>query len=360
MQVFKHFMKAAYKNIFSILIYAVIFLVVIFSVTSDKKETAYREESIDVIIDDRAHDQVSEAVERYFQNDKITYKNMTDSDKELAISLAESSLIVTINEDAEKLILEDPKAAVSVYSVNDESGAGAVYNLSQFIGFLKYYELDTDKAMDMMNTSADVIIMSGEKAEVDLNYLFRFAAFILTAMLMFNISLVNSSLNEKNFYKRTVASPIKNLSYNAQIFLGQGILALVLIVFMLFVMSLILPEIKENIGMTFLNFLVYILSILGMANLLTSITDKKQAVVAIVNVFSMLLATTGGAFIPLEFLPNWMVNVGKIMPFYYFGANANVYTIDQTYIRNLLIMLLMGVFYFVLSSLLLKKKRSIE
>lgn len=360
MKVFKHFMRAVYKNKFAIIIYALIFVIVIGAAASDKKEEIYKEKSIGIIIDDRAGDEVSQAIAKYFKNNEITYKRMTESDKELAISLAEATLIITVNKNAKDLVLENPKAAVSVNSVNDEAGANASYNLSQFIGYLKYYKLNADKAMDMMNTSSHVIMTERGKEKIDLNYFFRFAAFILTSMLMFNISLVNSSLNEKNFYKRTISTPITNASYNFQMFLGQGILAVALTVLMLFVMALIIPEIKDNIIITFLNFIIYIVSILGIANLLTSLTDKKSALVAIVNVFSMLLATTGGAFIPLELLPKNMVNVGKVMPFYYFGANANVYTIDKVYLKNLIIMLVMGAVYFIISGVVTRIRRRME
>ena len=360
MIVFKHFMKAVKKNIFAILIYACIFAGVIFNMANELDVSAFKKAKVDIIIDDRASDEVSAAVKDFLADNNISYKNLTEVEKEKAITLKDTALIVTINENAKELLMSDSGPAISTYTNNESAGQSAAYDLTQFMGYLKYYDLDVAKAKEMMDVSSNVRIESKGGSEVDINYMYKFAGFIMIGMLMFNISMVNAELNRIDFYKRSIASPITSGSYNGQMFLGQATIGLVLNIIMLTVIGIMIPETRAHMGITAVNFLVFTLSILGMVNLATAISDKKSVLAGVANVFSMLLATTGGAFIPMEFLPDWMINLGKAFPYYYFGQNAGVTDFDKKFIMNLIIMLAMGFVYFLICNMVLKKKRTIE
>lgn len=360
MIVFKHFMKAVKKNIFAILIYACIFAGVIFNMAKELDVSTFKKAKTDIIIDDRANDEVSAAVKDFLADNNLQFKKLTDVEKEKAITLKDAALIVTINENAKDLLLSDSGPTLSTYTNNESSSQSAAYDLSQFMGYLKYYDLDAAKAKEMMDVSANVSIEAKGGNEVDLNYMFKFAGFIMIGMLMFNISMVNAELNKIDFYKRSIASPITSGSYNGQMFLGQATIGLVLNIIMLTVIGLLIPETRAHMGISAVNFIVFTLSILGMVNLATAISDKKSVLAGVANVFSMLLATTGGAFVPMEFLPEWMINVGKVFPYYYLGQNAGVADFDKKFIMNLIIMLAMGFVYFLICNLVLKKKRTIE
>ena len=360
MIVFKHFMKAVKKNIFAILIYACIFAGVIFNMANELDVSAFKKTKVDIIIDDRASDDVSVAVKDFLADNNIQFKNLTEVEKEKAITLKDTALIVTINENAKDLLMSESDPAISTYTSNEPAGQSVAYDLTQFMAYLKYYDLDVAKAKEMMDVSAKASIEGQGGTEIDLNYLFKFAGFIMIGMLMFNISMVNADLNKIDFYKRSIASPITSGSYNGQMFLGQATIGLVLNIIMLAVIGLMIPESRGYMGLSAVNFLVFTLSILGMVNLATSISDKKSVLAGVANVISMLLATTGGAFVPMEFLPAWMINVGKAFPFYYFGQNAGRANFDKNFAINLIVMLAMGFIYFLICNLLLKKKRTIE
>lgn len=360
MIVFKHFMKAVKKNIFAILIYACIFAGVIFNMANELDVSTFKKAKVDIIIDDRANDEVSNAIKNYLANNNVKYKKMTDVDKEKAVTLKDAELVVTINENAKDLLLSNSDSAISTYTSSEPSGQSVAYDLVEFIGYLKYYDLDVNKAVEMMNVSANVIMESSGGSEVDLNYMYKFAGVIMIGMLMFNISMVNAELNKIEFYKRSIIAPITSGSYNRQMLLGQTTIGVLLNIIMLTVIGVLIPESRGSMWLSAINFIVFTISILGMVNLATSISDKKSVLAGVANVISMLLGTTGGAFIPMEFLPNWMINVGKVFPFYYFGKNAGVADFNEKFIINLIIMLAMGLFYFLICNLVLKRKRTIE
>lgn len=358
MTVFKHAIKAVWKNRFAIFIYAVLFATLIFATAKENKETVYTEKQAYVVVDDRANDAVGEAVEKFFQSDRVTHAHVSDADKRLMVSVGEANFIVTIEPSAETLISTDPEKAFSVYHTEEELGIGASYDFNAFVGYLKAYAPDYERAIEMMQTESEVTLMTDETRDVGVGNLYKLVGFFLTAMLMFNIGLVNTSLYKEKFYKRTSASPITAMRYDGELFLAQSLVALFLVVVMVTTMGVAIPNVRTHAFTTGLVFFVYALSILGMVNLLTALSSKKQAVAAMTNVLSMLLATTGGAYIPSELLPAWMIRVSYAFPFYYFGENAGRYTYDHTWYRNLIIMILFGLFYFLLQSVIQKKKRT--
>lgn len=360
MTVFKHAMKAVWKNKVALIIYAVLFALLIVSAANEEKNTAgYTAPKIDVMIDDRADDAVSRTIKTFFQDDRVTLKHAEEDEKRLMISISEVNLIVTIYPSAEKLIVTEPEKAVSIYHTEEQSGIEAAYAMNELVGYMGAYAPDYDKAIEMMSTKADAVLVTKDSGR-SLGNFYKLVGFFLTAMLMFNIGLVNHALHEKNFYKRTAASPITALRYDGELFLAQGLVALFLVIVMVAATSVAIPSVRPHVFQTGVVFFVYALSILGMVNLLTAISANKQVVAAVANVFSMLLATTGGAFIPSDMLPDWMISLSRAFPFYYFGENAGRYTYDRTWYRNLIIMILFGLFYFLVQSVIQKKKRTAE
>ena len=358
MTVFKHAMKAVWKNKVALIIYAVLFAIFIVSVANEEKNTAgYTTPKIDVMIDDRSGDAVGRTIKTYFQDDRVTLKRAEEDEKRLMTSISEVNLIVTIHPSAEKLIATEPEKVISIYHTEEQSGIEAAYAMNELVGYMGAYAPDYDKALEMMDTKADAILVTKDSGR-SLGNFYKLVGFFLTAMLMFNIGLVNHSLHEKNFYKRTAASPITALRYDGELFLAQALVALFLVIVMVAATSVVIPSVRPHVIVTGVVFFVYALSILGLVNLLTALSANKQVVAAVANVFSMLLATTGGAFIPSDMLPDWMIRLSRAFPFYYFGENAARYEYDSRWFRNLGIMLLFGLAYFLLQSVIQKKKRT--
>lgn len=360
MTVFKHAMKAVWKNKIAIVIYAALFALLIFSAANEKTNTAgYTRPKIDVMIDDRADDAVSRTIKTYFKDNRVILRHAEEDEKRLMTSVSEVNLIVTIEASAEKMIATEPEKVISIYHTEEEAGIEAAYATNELVGYMGAYAPDYDKALEMMDTKADAAIVTKDSGR-GLGNFYKLVGFFLTAMLMFNIGLVNHSLHEKNFYKRTAASPMTALRYDGELFLAQALVALMLVIVMVAATSLAIPRVRPHVFMTGVVFFVYALSILGMVNLLTAFSANKQVVAAVANVFSMLLATTGGAFIPSELLPDWMIRLSRAFPFYYFGENAAGTVYDLRWYKNLVIMALFGLFYFLVELVVRRRRRTAE
>ena len=360
MTVFKHAMKAVWKNKVALIIYAVLFALLIVSAANEEKNTAgYTAPKIYVMIDDRADDTVSRTIKTYFEDDHVILRHAEEDEKRLMVSVSEVNLIVTIHPSAEQMIATEPEKVISIYHTKEQSGIEAAYAMNELVGYMGAYAPDYDKALEMMDTTADAVLVTKDSGR-SLGNFYKLVGFFLTAMLMFNIGLVNHALHEKNFYKRTAASPITALRYDGELFLAQALVALFLVIVMVAATSAAIPSVRSHVLMTGVVFFVYALSILGLVNLLTAISANKQVVAAVANVFSMLLATTGGAFIPSDMLPDWMIRLSRAFPFYYFGENAAKTAIDGKWLGNMGIMLAMGLVFFVLSGILRKSKRTVD
>lgn len=360
MIVFKHAIRAVWKNKFAIFVYGVLFAILVFSAAKESEgASGYSEPKIYVTIDDRANDAVSRTIKTYFKDDYVSYMHAGEDKKRLMTSVSETNLCVTIHPSAENWIAKNPQKAISIYHTEEESGIEASYAVNELVGYMKAYAPHFDKAIEMMNTKAQATLISDGKGE-GLGNFYKLVGFFLTAIIMFNIGLVNISIYEKSFYKRSLASPITALRYDGEVFLTQGLVALLLVIVMVSSLSIAIPRLRQDALVTGFVFFVYAISILGMVNLLTALSEKRQAVAAMTNVISMLLATTGGAFIPSDMLPKWMIHVSRAFPFYYFGKTAGNHIYDRKWYMNIAIMILFGAFYFIVQTLIQKKKRVAE
>ena len=102
-----------------------------------------------------------------------------------------------------------------------------------------------------------------------------------------------------------------------------------------------------------------------MAFLISSIFNNKEAVNGIVNVVALGSAFLCGAFIPVEWLPDGVLAVGRIFPAYwYIQTNEYLKTLETVSVSglkpvfiNMLAMVGYGVFYIIVANIVSAKKR---
>ena len=100
-------------------------------------------------------------------------------------------------------------------------------------------------------------------------------------------------------------------------------------------------------------------------SLISSIFNNKEAVNGIVNVVALGSAFLCGAFIPVEWLPDGVLAVGRIFPAYwYIQTNEYLKTLETVSVSglkpvfiNMLAMAFYGVFYIIVANIVSAKKR---
>ena len=105
------------------------------------------------------------------------------------------------------------------------------------------------------------------------------------------------------------------------------------------------------------NSLIFTLTALGIGFLTGNILKNKDAVTGIMNVVALGSSFLCGCFVPIDFLPDTVVTISKLLPSYWYVKNNNliagIESFDSTAIFNILtnigVMLVFAIILFALA-----------
>lgn len=190
------------------------------------------------------------------------------------------------------------------------------------------------------------------------SFYYNFANYSILAVCIYVVGMIMSSFKEQNIRKRTMVSPIKNRNYNRSIFLGIIVLGIVLWLVYFGISIILLKDVMLSVhGFYFaVNSLLFTVCALSIAFLVGTIVSNKEAINGIANVISLGTSFLCGAFVPAEFLPDFVLKIAHIFPSYwYIQSNEYIKTIEtfsvetlkQLFINMGVIVLFIIVFLFI-------------
>jgi hypothetical protein len=145
------------------------------------------------------------------------------------------------------------------------------------------------------------------------------AAYVLLAVSLSVLPLVNEAFTRPGVFERSIGSPYKSSKRVLELYLGSGI-----VVFGFSLFTIHRHATAGQIGRVALNYSAYVLCVLSIGNIVMNLTRNRAAISAISTVFSLGLSFISGAFVPQELVSESVLNVSKVFPMYYFiRANRN-------------------------------------
>ena len=196
---------------------------------------------------------------------------------------------------------------------------------------------------------------------------YNFASYSLLAGAIFVICLVLTSFQELSIRKRITISSMNYKKHNAILLTSNLLFAIALWLLYGLISFVIAGKVMFSAqgAMYLANSFVFTLCALTMAFLISSIFNNKEAVNGIVNVVALGSAFLCGAFIPVEWLPDGVLAVGRIFPAYwYIQTNEYLKTLETVSVSglkpvflNMLVMAGYGVFYIIVANIVSAKKR---
>ncbi len=379
MTVFNTFWKIVKKYKGTIILYTV--LLVVFgtiNMTSSNVNTTFTDSKPSVLIvnEDENIGLTKNLINYIEKNSEIKKIANSESARDDAIFYRDVNYIIYIPKGYRKDILSGKNVNIDIKSSKDFNSSLADMILSRYLKVQSIYSeniKDEKELIDAINnnlsTKANVEITS----KVDKSYFsnlanyFNFASYSIMAVTIYIICLVLSSFNEQTVSKRIITSSMNYKKHNRLILYSSFIYSF--IVWILYViLGLIL--LKANIfDLRFLlyslNTLLFTFTSLTLALLISTLIKNKGAITGIVNVVSLGSAFLCGAFVPVEFLPNTVLNIAHILPAYwYINSNnllADLEVINLVNLENLffnsLILILFSVLFIILNNIISGYKR---
>lgn len=380
MTVFKTFWKIIKKYKGTILLYTVM-LVSFGGINLSSKEASlnFTNEKPDVLIVNQGENigLTKNLIDYLIQNTNIVQIENSEEKRNDALFYRDVNYIIYINDDYREKILNRENVTLDIKSTNDYSAHLAEMILNKYLtvqNLLRAYTTNeqelTNKINKTLKEDTKVVVSSkvDKTAENKVSRYFNFASYSILAAIIFIITLVMTSFKEKTINKRITVSSMNYKKHN-NLLLISG-LAYVLVLWLLYTLLAIIllkSSVLNTKGLLYiLNSLVFSLSALTFALLISTLVKNKDAIGGIVNVVALGSAFLCGAFLPVEYLGSNVLKLAHIFPaYYYINTNNKIMSaeiIDKTLLTNILpntlTLILFMILFIIINNLITKQKRS--
>ena len=380
MTVFKTFWKIIKKYKGTIILYTIM-LVSFGGINLSSKEASlnFTNEKPDVLIVNQGENigLTKNLIDYLSQNTNIVQIENFEEKRNDALFYRDVNYIIYINDDYREKILNRENVTLDIKSTNDYSAHLAEMILNKYLtvqNLLRAYTTNeqelTNKINKTLKEESKVVVSSkvDKTAENKVSRYFNFASYSILAAIIFIITLVMTSFKEKTINKRITVSSMNYKKHN-NLLLISG-LAYVLVLWLLYTLLAIIllkSSVLNTKGLLYiLNSLVFSLSALTFALLISTLVKNKDAIGGIVNVVALGSAFLCGAFLPVEYLGSNVLKLAHIFPaYYYINTNNKIMSaeiIDKTLLTNILpntlTLILFMILFIIINNLITKQKRS--
>mgnify|MGYP004610103883 FL=1 len=380
MTVFKTFWKIIKKYKGTIILYTVM-LVSFGGINLSSKEANlnFTNEKPDVLIVNQGENigLTKNLIDYLIQNTNIVQIENSEEKRNDALFYRDVNYIIYINDDYREKILNGENVTLDIKSTNDYSAHLAEMILNKYLtvqNLLRAYTTNEQELINKINKTlkeeSKVVVSSkvDKTAENKVSRYFNFASYSILAAIIFIITLVMTSFKEKTINKRITVSSMNYKKHN-NLLLISG-LAYVLVLWLLYTLLAIIllkSSVLNTKGLLYiLNSLVFSLSALTFALLISTLVKNKDAIGGIVNVVALGSAFLCGAFLPVEYLGSKVLKLAHIFPaYYYINTNNKIMSaeiIDKTLLTNILpntlTLILFMILFIIINNLITKQKRS--
>ena len=381
MTVFKTYLKILRKNLFMVIVFSL--LLVIFGglrMSSEDKSLSFNAVKPDVLIVNKDENTgITKGFIKYIKNNSNTPKIENNEDKRNdALFYNEVDYIIYIPEGFNRDFMNGTIDKIEVKKANNFNASYAEMLINRYLKIASTYRMKTtnpDELVKMVNKSLknNTKIEITTKLDIDklrsAEFFFNFESYSVLVCLIFIISLILSIFNEEKIRKRTVISSTSYKTNNRLLFLCNLLYAFTIWVAYFILAIIMLGDIlwTSNGILYIINSFVHLITVTSLAFLIGNIVTSKDAVNGITNVVGIGTSFLCGVFVPLEYLPNSVVNIAHALPtYYYVKSNSIITTLEEInfttlkpVLINMGILLGSAVVFIILSNIVSKRKRKI-
>lgn len=379
MTVFKTFWKVVNKYKGTIILYTVMLLTFgTMNLKTNDINTTFTNSKPDVLIIDQDESLISKNLVDYFDKFANLVKVEESEDKiDDALFYRDVSYVIYIPYGYEKDILNGINPELEIKSAGDYEASLANMLLSRYINVQNIYSksVDNDELIEVINNnlanSANVNIVSKKDNVKSSNIasFFNFASYSIMAVIMYIICLVLSSFHDENVNKRTIVSSMNYKKYNRLVLISSFGFSFIVWILYTLLGFVLLDDMLSIRGVIYIiNTFVFSFCALNLALLISSLTSNKNAINGIVNVLALGQAFLCGAFIPAEFLPEFVLKIAHIFPSYwYINSNNLMSTMEvinfnnmKPVFANLLVLIIFSIVFMIINNFVSLKKQVVD
>lgn len=371
MTVFKTYFKILKQNKSVIIMYTAILLIfTVFGTASGNTTKTFTASKPDVtIINSDINSKIVENLVSYIDNNaNIIEIENTESKISDALFYKDINAVLYIYDGYTNDYLNNQEKELDVRLATDYAASYMKMLLD------KYFKVadvtnnninDEEKIISTINDSLKQEAKIEIKNTVDTNrlsdasYYYNFANYSILAVCIYLIATVMSTFNKENVRKRNLVSSKKISSLTKELYFGNAVFVFIVWLFVVIVSLFMLKDIMFSINGLWMifNSFIFMFTALGIGFLTGTILKSRDAINGITNVVALGSSFMCGCFVPIEFMPDFVVQISKVWPTHWYISNNvllttieefNFDTLKPIFI-NMGVMVLFSIVFFVLA-----------
>ena len=345
MIVYKNFLRLIWTKVISTIIYVIIFLFISFMTlkSGNSQVSEFAETPLTVNIIDRDNSELSKHLISYLKSkhDVIIIDEKGKTDEEILrklkkdISLQRIHAGIIINKNMEENVMNGKKTLITFKDDRKKSGFYMDLQLNTYLTFAAnvknaqgYFDFQRIEKALQVNTKVNKIsFQKNTSVNIWFKIFFNFLGWIVFSVVLNSVGWAMFELNNERLKRRNNVSPVSTFRFVCENFLAQ--LTIVIFILSILIGFAIITNITrlENIPLLFYTFnaLMYTAVILSLTFMLNSFLKKGSVMGIVGTVLPLSLAFISGIFVEQELLPDFIVNISRLFPTYYY-IMANEFT----------------------------------
>lgn len=378
MTVFKAFLRVLNKCKGIVILYSVILISFgTFNFKTSDQNISYEDTLPDIYITNHdASGILTKNLMTYLEN-KTNIINI-DDDKEAisdALFYRDINIFVEIPEHFSDFFINSASPKIKIEKTGDYNSSYAEMLINNYLKVADIYVKNGFKGEELItkinhtlddNINVSLTTKLDSESLNNATFYYNFLSYSMLAGAIYCIALIISSFKKDKVYKRMLVSPTKITKINTILLLSNMLFACFLwLIYVLISIILVGKIMFTTYGLLFiLNSFVFTICTVSIAFLISNIVKDKNAINGIVNVIALGSSFLCGAFVPMEWLPSFVLKIAHILPTYwYILSNEKLKTLEvisfntlRPIFINMSIIILMSIVFVIITNLISKRK----
>ena len=199
---------------------------------------------------------------------------------------------------------------------------------------------------------------------------FNFSAYSFIAISIHVISTIILIFRGEKINKRTVIGSTDYKKINTKLLIANTGFLLIVWAFYVIMAKVLIGDVTFSTQGLYmiLNSLVFLSSTVTLGFLLSIFVKNKNTITALINIVGLGSSFLCGVFVPMEFLPNFVLKIAHVLPAYWFVKNNELIGNTEVFTGEVLknmginaaVVLGFAILFFILTNIVSRKKLKVE
>lgn len=383
MIVFKTFLKVINKCKSIIILYTVMLIAFgAFNMKTSDNSTNFVASKPDIlIINEDNNNTITKNLINYLEK-YSNFKNIKNNDDAIndALFYRDVNYTIYIPKNYGSDFSNGLNPEIKIKSTNDYQASYASMILNRYIKVANIYQSYFTDENEMIEKINETLNENNLKVEMTTKldtdniskaaFFYNFANYSILSGCIYVICLILSSFKKEQIRKRTIISSMDYKKYNRYLLLCNSLFAIALWIFYVLLSFILIGNVMFSPHglIMILNSFLFVLCALTIAFLIGNLLNNKNAINGIVNVIALGSSFLCGAFVPMQWLPDFVLKIAHILPSYwYIRTNELVKSIEtlnfeslKPIVINMSAIIIFSIIFIIITNIISNRKRKID